>query len=211
METLESAASRNRYAIMGGTFDPIHFGHLAAAEAVREKLQCSKVIFIPTGNPPHKTDRILTASKYRYAMTSQAVRSNPYFEVSDIEINRNGYTYTLDTIKQLKRLYGNDIELLFITGADALLEIETWYKVKELLTQCSFVAVTRPGYDKTKLEQKLSELRSKYNGVFFIVDVPGLNISSTDIRNRMISGSSIRYLLPEPVAQYIFENGLYKE
>jgi nicotinate-nucleotide adenylyltransferase len=211
METLESAASRNRYAIMGGTFDPIHFGHLAAAEAVREKLQCTKVIFIPTGNPPHKTHRIVTASKHRYAMASQAVSSNPYFEVSDIEIKRKGYTYTFDTIKELKRLHGNEIELLFITGADALLEIETWYKVKELLRQCSFVAVTRPGYDKTKLEQKLSELRSKYKGVFFIVDVPGLNISSTDIRARMIRGSSIRYLLPETVAQYIFEKGLYNK
>lgn len=211
METLESSASRKRYAIMGGTFDPIHFGHLAAAEAVRESLHCQKVIFIPSGNPPHKADRVLTASQRRYAMTSQAVSSNPYFEVSDIEINRNGYTYTLDTIKELKSLYGDDIELLFITGADALLEIETWYKVEELLAQCSFVAVTRPGYDKTRLEQKLSDLRSKYNGVFFIVDVPGLNISSTDIRNRIMSGSSIRYLLPESVVQYIFENGLYRD
>ncbi len=211
METLESSGSRKRYAIMGGTFDPIHFGHLAAAEAVRENLYCQKVIFIPSGNPPHKTGRILTPSIHRYAMTSQAVSTNPYFEVSDIEMNRNGYTYTLDTIKELKTLYGEDIELLFITGADALLEIETWYKVDELLTQCSFVAVTRPGYDKTRLEQKLSELQSKYSGVFFIVDVPGLNISSTDIRNRIINHSSIRYLLPESVAQYIFENGLYKE
>ena len=211
MEDLQSPVSRKRYAIMGGTFDPIHYGHLAAAEAVRQCLNCSKVIFIPSGNPPHKTGRVLTASTHRYAMTLQAVSSNPYFEVSNIEINRDGYTYTLDTIKELKGLYGEEVELLFITGADALLEIETWYKVEELLAQCSFVAVTRPGYDKTKLEQKLQYLKSKYNSVLFIVDVPGLNISSTDIRSRIAENVSIKYLLPEPVEQYIYKHGLYGE
>lgn len=211
METFEIPTKRARYAIMGGTFDPIHFGHLAAAETVRQKLNCEKVIFIPSGNPPHKKGRILTDSIHRYTMTVLAVNSNPYFEVSNIEINRNGYSYTLDTIKELSEYYGKEIELLFITGADALLEIETWYKVEELLKLCSFVAVTRPGYDKSKLEQKLQFLQSKYNGELFVVDVPGLNISSTDIRERVVTGSSIRYLVPEAVEQYIFKSRLYRE
>ncbi len=144
-------------------------------------------------------------------MTILAATSNPYFEVSNIEVNRNGYSYTLDTIKELSECYGKEVELLFITGADALLEIETWYKVDELLKLCSFVAVTRPGYDKSKLEQKLLYLQSKYNSELHIVDVPGLNISSTDIRERIKKGASIRYLIPEAVEQYIFKHGIFRE
>jgi nicotinate-nucleotide adenylyltransferase len=126
-------------------------------------------------------------------------------------MNRNGYTYTLDTIKELNKYYGKEVELFFITGADALLEIETWYKVEELLKQCSFVAVTRPGYDKSKLEQKLLYLKSKYNSELHIVDIPGLNISSTDIRKKVKEGASIRYLVPEVVEQYITKHGLFRE
>lgn len=211
MNTLQAENGRQRYAIMGGTFDPIHFGHLAAAETVREVLQCQKVIFIPSGNPPHKTDRILTQAQHRYAMTVAATENNPYFEVSEIEIDRTGYTYTWDTINELEAYYKNQVELLFITGADALLEVETWYKAEEVLKHCSFAAVTRPGYDKSKLEQKLHDLQSKYGSSLFIVDVPGLNISSTDIRNRIKYGSSIKYLVPEAIEQYIAKHGLYKE
>lgn len=210
METFEIKKSIKRYAIMGGTFDPIHFGHLAAAEEVRERLSCEKVIFIPSGNPPHKQGRVLTASNHRYDMTLLATASNSKFQVSDIEINRNGYTYTLDTIKQLKTIYGEAVELLFITGADALLEIETWYKVEELLKLCGFVAVTRPGYDKSKLEQKLLYLQSKYDSELHIVDVPGLNISSTDLRQRIQQGTSIKYLVPDDVIDYINSHRLYR-
>ncbi|HYE10935.1 MAG TPA: nicotinate-nucleotide adenylyltransferase [Patescibacteria group bacterium] len=211
MKTFDTSEESIRYAIMGGTFDPIHFGHLAAAETVREKLNCQKVIFIPSGNPPHKKGRVLTDSIHRFTMTVLAVNSNPYFEVSNIEMNRNGYSYTLDTIKELNKYYGKKVELLFITGADALLEIETWHKVDELLRLCSFVAVTRPGYDKSKLEQKLLYLQSKYKVELHIVDVPGLNISSTDIRKRIQEGASIRYLVPDAVEQYIFKHKLYRE
>ncbi|MDF2593019.1 MAG: nicotinate-nucleotide adenylyltransferase [Clostridia bacterium] len=211
METLNKPNEKLRYAIMGGTFDPIHFGHLAAAETVRQTLNCQKVIFIPLGNPPHKKNRILSDAIHRYTMTVLATNSNPDFEVSNIEVNRDGYTYTLNTIIELKKYYGNDVELLFITGADALLEIETWYKVEELLKLCSFVAVTRPGYDKLMLEQKLLYLQSKYNSELHIIDVPGLNISSTDIRERIKNGASIRYLVPEAVEQYILKHQLFKE
>jgi nicotinate-nucleotide adenylyltransferase len=211
METSKISKTKVRYAIMGGTFDPIHFGHLAAAETVRQKLNCQKVIFIPLGNPPHKKNRVLSDSNHRYTMTVLATNSNPYFEVSGIEVNRDGYTYTLNTITELNNYYGNDVELLFIIGADALLEIETWYKAEELLKLCSFVAVTRPGYDKSMLEQKLLYLQSKYNSELHIIDVPGLNISSTEIRERIKADASIRYLVPEAVEQYIFKHGLFRE
>lgn len=211
METFEISKEKIRYAIMGGSFDPIHFGHLAAAETVRQKLNCQKVIFIPLGNPPHKKNRILSDSIHRYTMTVLAANSNPYFEVSNIEVNRDGYTYTLNTIAELNKYYGKEVELLFITGADALFEIETWYKVEELLKLCSFVAVTRPGYDKSMLEQKLQYLQSKYNSELHIIDVPGLNISSTDIRERIKIGASIKYLVPDEVEQYIFKHGLFRE
>lgn len=211
MNNIEKAPNKLRYAIMGGTFDPIHFGHLAAAEAVREELHCDKIIFIPSGNPPHKKMRALTDAKHRYAMTVMAVNSNPNFEVSSIEIGRNGYTYTLDTVKQLLDYYSSNVELLFITGADAILEVESWYKVEELLKLCSFVAVTRPGYDKSKLEKKLQYLQSKYNSRLYSIDVPGLNISSTDIRKRIKEGRSIKYLVPENIEQYIYKYKLYKE
>lgn len=211
MKNEGNTSNKLRYAIMGGTFDPIHFGHLAAAEEVRQKLHCDKIIFIPSGNPPHKKERTLTDAAHRFAMTKMAVASNPNFEVSSIEINREGYSYTLDTAKQLLESLGRDAELLFITGADAILEVETWYRVDELLKLCHFVVVTRPGYDKSNLEQKLQYFRSKYGGELFSIDVPGLNISSTEIRNRVSEGVSIKYLVPEVVEQYIYDNGLYKE
>lgn len=210
MSNQEETSIKLRYAIMGGTFDPIHIGHLAVAEEVKQKLNCDRMIFIPSGNPPHKK-RVLTDAMHRYIMTVMAVNSNPHFEVSDIEVERQGYTYTLDTVKQLQKIYGDNVELVFITGADAILEVETWYKADELLKLCSFVAVTRPGYDKTKLEQKLQSLQSKYGSVIYSIDVPGLNISSTDIRQRVNGGNSIKYLVPETVEQYILKNGLYKE
>ena len=211
MQTFELSKEKIRYAIMGGSFDPIHFGHLAAAETVRQKLNCQKVIFIPLGIPPHKKNRILSDSIHRYRMTVLATNSNPYFEVSSIELNRDGYTYTLNTIKELNEYYGKEVELLFITGADALFEIETWYKVEELLKLCSFVSVTRSGYNKSMLEQKLQYLQSKYNSKLHIIDVPGLNISSTEIRERIKTNISIKYLVPDEVEQYIFQHGLFRE
>lgn len=211
MNNIGNISNKLRYAIMGGTFDPIHFGHLAAAEAVKEELHCDKVLFIPSGNPPHKKMRTLTDVKHRFTMTAMAVSSNPDFELSNIEISRTGYTYTLDTVKQLLDFYNNNVELIFITGADAILEVETWYKVEELLKLCSFVAVNRPGYEKSKLEQKLQYLQSKYNSRLYSIDVPGLNISSTDIRNRVKEGRSIKYLVPEEIEKYIYKYELYKE
>lgn len=201
----------NRLAIMGGTFDPIHYGHLVAAEAVRVGFDLDKVLFIPTGNPPHKKFKKITDAKHRYEMTVLATKNNPYFEVSRIEIDRVGTTYTVDTILQLKKIYGEDTQLFFITGADALLEIHTWYNFEQLLNMCELVAASRPGFDQSELEQKRQEIQSKYHKNIHVIEIPSLAISSTDIRERVRSNRPIRYLLPEEVQQYITEHSIYRE
>lgn len=201
----------NRIGVMGGTFDPIHYGHLVAAEAARAEFGLHKVIFIPAGRPPHKQQQIITDTEDRYLMTALAISSNPNFEVSRMEVEKNELTYTIDTVKELQRLYGEAAEIYFITGADAVLELLTWYKIGELLTLCRFIAVTRPGFDKRDLEQKIGEISSKYNGEIICIEVPLLAISSTDIRERIRNGKPIKYLLPEAVEEYIREKGLYRE
>jgi len=196
---------------MGGTFDPIHYGHLAAAEAARVEFGLSKVIFIPAGSPPHKQSQKISDAEHRYSMTALATSSNSGFEVSRLEVDKAGITYTFNTMKELRSIYGEAPAIYFITGADAVLELLTWYKIGELLTLCKFIAVTRPGFDIRKLEQKIAEITSKYDGEIICLEVPLLEISSTDIRERIRSGKPVKYLLPEEVEAYIHKNGLYKE
>lgn len=212
MEINDNSKSKwKRFAVMGGTFDPIHYGHLVTAEAVRDQFKLDKVLFMPTGNPPHKMNRATSDPNHRYLMTVLATITNPYFEVSKLEIDRAGITYTVDTIKELRRIYGDDAEIYFITGADAVLEIFTWYNVEELFKICTFVAATRPGFHGKDMEQKLNEIKSKYKEEIFSIEVPSLAISSTDIRSRIKNGKTIRYLLPEAVEHYIRNNTLYLE
>ena len=201
----------NRIGIMGGTFDPIHYGHLVAAETVTSELGLSKVIFVPAGNPPHKQSQVITGSEHRYLMTVLATSSNPNFEVSRIEVDKEELTYSIDTVKELRRIYGENSRIYFITGADAVLELLTWYKIQELLGLCTFIAVTRPGFDKRELEQKIEEISSEYNGEILCIEVPLLEISSTDIRERCRCGKSVKYLLPEAVEEYMDKNKLYRE
>ena len=202
---------QSRIGIMGGTFDPIHYGHLAAAEAARIEFGLCKVIFMPVGNPPHKQSQAISDAEHRYRMTALATSSNSGFEVSRLEVDKAGITYTFDTMKELRNIYGEAPAIYFITGADAVLELLTWYKLGELLTLCKFIAVTRPGFDICKLEQKIAEITSKYGGEIICLEVPLLEISSTDIRERIKNGKPVKYLLPEEVEAYIHKNGLYKE
>ena len=202
---------QSRIGIMGGTFDPIHYGHLAAAEAARVEFGLCKVIFMPAGNPPHKQSQKISDAEHRYRMTALATSSNSGFEVSRLEVDKAGITYTFDTMEELRSIYGEAPEIYFITGADAVLELLTWYKIGELLTLCKFIAVTRPGFDICKLEQKIAEITSKYDGEIICLEVPLLEISSTDIRERIKNGKPVKYLLAEEVEAYIHKNGLYKE
>lgn len=204
-------ASIKKLAIMGGTFDPIHMGHLVTAEAVRHEFNIDEVLFVPTGNPPHKSTFNITSAEQRYLMTVLATAANPHFKVSRIEVDREETTYTIDTIKELKKIYGKEVELYFITGADAIHEILTWKDPIELLKICTFVAVTRPGYNKEQLVQQVEELRSNYQSSIKFLEVPALAISSSDIRQRVEKGNPIRYLVTDSVENYISKYELYKK
>ena len=195
-------------AIMGGTFDPIHYGHLVAAEQVRHEFQCDKVLFIPAARPPHKENKVISSVEHRLKMTELAVQSNRFFEVSTVEIDRPGPSYTIDTVKKLHERYKPE-NLYFITGADAVLEIITWKNVEELLSLSYFVAATRPGYDITNLQEKLHMLPKACFQKIVQVYVPALAISSTDIRRRVREKEPIKYLLPESVENYILHYRLY--
>ncbi len=211
MDKQREYSGLSRIGIMGGTFDPIHYGHLVAAEESRSAFCLDKVIFMPAGRPPHKQSRKVSEPEQRYHMTALAVSSNPGFEVSRLEVDKDEITYTYDTVTDLRRIYGEDNKIYFITGADAVLELLTWYRIEELLGICGFIAVTRPGFDKRDLEQKIKEITSKYGGEIICIEVPLLAISSTDIRERCKAGKTIKYLLPEAVEQYILEKEMYRE
>lgn len=193
---------------MGGTFDPIHYGHLIAAEEARYNFNLSQVIFVPCGIPPHKKDYKVTTAEHRYAMTLLATASNPYFSVSRVEIDRPGPSYAVDTIKIFRKQFCEGVELFFITGLDAVLEVLTWKNPDELVRLCHFIAVTRPGYDVQKLQERLP---AHYLDRISLLAIPGIDISSTMIRERVRKGEPIRYLTPDVVCDYIAKHGLYKD
>jgi nicotinate-nucleotide adenylyltransferase len=194
---------------MGGTFDPIHFGHLVTAEEALVQFNLDKVVFMPTGHPPRKTDRPVTPSEHRYLMAVLATAANPDFEVSRMEIDRPGPTYTVDTLKALRDIHGPQTELYFITGADAVWDIVTWKEASSFAELCTFIAATRPGYDLEAAEQQHPNTAENVRIEF--VEVPALAISSTDIRQRVSERRPIRYLLPETVSAYVAKHGLYVE
>jgi nicotinate-nucleotide adenylyltransferase len=194
---------------MGGTFDPVHFGHLVTAEEALVQFNLDKVVFMPTGRPVRKTYRHVSSAEDRYLMTVIATASNPDFEVSRLEIDRPGDTYTVDTMLQLREIYGPRTELFFISGADAVREILTWKDAGRFAELCTFIAATRPGFDTD-----LGSLESREGAAVPRVEamaVPALAISSSDIRDRVSARRPVRYLLPEAVAAYIEKNGLYRE
>ncbi|HHV58143.1 MAG TPA: nicotinate-nucleotide adenylyltransferase [Firmicutes bacterium] len=195
-----------RIGIMGGTFDPIHYGHLVAAEAARAAFDLEPVLFVPNRLPPHKKDYPVSDAKHRYLMTVLATITNPHFEVSRVELDREGYSYTIDTLRLLRAKFGPTVDLYFISGADAILDLLSWKDVDDLLGLCYFIAATRPGY---KLSVELGHLQRKHASRVFTVEVPALAISSTDIRRRVREGKPIKYLLPESVENYIYKHGLY--
>lgn len=196
--------------IMGGTFDPIHYGHLVIANEVLFKFNLEKIIFVPTGNPPHKRSAALADAYHRYMMTQFATMTHASFDVSNIEVEKDGIAYTVDTIRELKKQY-KDTKMFFITGTDAVLDLPNWKDPEEILNLCTFIAVNRPGYVTDTLDDKLDKLMKNYNGEILSIKAPQLKISSTDIRNRIEEGRPTKYLLPETVEQYILKKGLYKK
>ena len=194
--------------IMGGTFDPIHTGHLIIGEYARTTLNLDRVIFIPVGLPPHKDNSKVSTSKSRLQMTKLAIKSNSYFYLSSIEVDRKETTYTIDTIKELKNIYKED-ELYFVIGGDSLFEIEKWKDFNELINLCKFVVLQRPGRTKEKMDEKILELREAYKLELEKIYSPLIDISSTEIRQRVKNNLSIKYLVPESVEDYITNNRLY--
>lgn len=202
-------ASVTAIGIMGGTFDPIHFGHLRAAEEVSQGFGLERVIFVPSGRPPHKPAEEVTPPEHRYLMTLLATADNPRFEVSRIEIDREGPSYTLDSLKELRSAFSPEKALYFITGLDAILEIATWQDYTELFELADFIAVTRPGYNVEALTQLEKTLGRERFSKVHPFPVTLLAISSRDIRRRIREGKSVRYLVPDNVARYIEKERLY--
>ncbi len=191
-----------RIGVMGGTFDPIHHGHLVAASEVGHYFALDEVVFVPTGNPYQKSDREVSAPEDRYLMTVIATASNPRFSVSRIDVDRPGPTYTIDTLRDLRAERGETSEFFFITGADALSRMMSWQDVNELFALAHFVGCTRPGHRLTG--QGLPEDRVS------LVEIPALAISSTDCRERVAAGEPIWYLVPDGIVQYIAKRRLYR-
>ncbi|AUS80025.1 nicotinate-nucleotide adenylyltransferase [Actinoalloteichus sp. AHMU CJ021] len=190
-----------RVGVMGGTFDPVHHGHLVAASEVGARFDLDEVVFVPTGQPWQKSDAEVSPAEDRYLMTVIATASNPRFSVSRVDIDRRGPTYTADTLGDLHRAYPED-ELFFITGADALEQILSWHRVDELFELAHFVGVTRPGY-------RLADHHLP-RGSVTLVEVPAMSISSTGCRDRVAAGLPVWYLVPDGVVQYISKRGLYR-
>lgn len=196
-----------RIGIMGGTFDPIHYGHLVTAEQAHYRFGLDKVVFVPSGHPPHKPNKSISDAHHRESMTILATKDNPHFEVSSVEVDRPGPSYAVDTVKAFCDTYPADTQLFFITGADAILQMMGWKDSATLIQLCEFIAATRPGY---------SLAADEINGIFgdnarriHFFEVPALAISSTDIRARVNAGGPVRYLLPDSVVDYMSVAGLY--
>lgn len=192
---------RPRLGVMGGTFDPVHHGHLVAASEVADRFDLDEVVFVPTGHPTFKQDQDVTVPEHRYLMTVIATASNPRFTVSRVDVDRPGLTYTVDTLRDLKT-QRPDADLYFITGADAIEQILTWKDAEELFAMAHFVAVTRPGH--TLSVDGLPADRVS------IQEIPALAISSTDVRARARAGQPVWYLVPDGVVQYIAKHRLYR-
>jgi len=192
-----------RIGVFGGTFDPVHNGHLVAASEVAHALALAEVIFVPTGQPWQKEDRDLAAAEDRYLMTVIATASDSLFSVSRVDIDRPGETYTIDTLRDLRAQRGPSAELFFIMGADALTGVSTWHNAENLFSMAHFVGCTRPGHSIDA------------NGLgrqgFTLIEIPALEISSTACRERVRAGRPIRYLVPDGVIQYIAKRGLYRD
>lgn len=199
-----------RIGIMGGTFNPIHIGHLTLAEWAREAAALDEVWFIPAGLPYMKNAEEVLDQRERFHMTELAVQNNAFFRCLDIELKREGYTYSYETLQQLKEMYPQDA-FFFIAGADCLCSMEHWKCVEKLFSNCTVIAAVRDSVQLPELETKRRYLEQRFHGCIMLIPFMGLSVSSTEIRKRIEEGRSIRYLVPDNVLNYIEEKELYHE
>ncbi|MEJ2233458.1 MAG: nicotinate-nucleotide adenylyltransferase [Syntrophobacterales bacterium] len=211
--------------IMGGTFNPIHFGHLRAAEEVAESLRLEQMIFIPAAKPPHKSEVEVVSFDHRWHMMQLAIAGNPLFVLSDLEYQRPGVSYSVETLTQLSKERGGSEELYFVLGLDAFLELQTWKSYRELFSLCHFIVVARPGFSPESLDAMLNtQVSDRYSfdiqlqgyrhpnlHTVYYREVTLLDISSSTIRKLLAQGGTVRYLLPKKVEEYIQQQGLYQQ
>lgn len=200
-------SAAGRVGLFGGTFDPVHYGHLVCAEQLREEVGLDFVLFIPCSRQPHKPRYIPSGPSDRLAMLRAATRGYPAFRVSDMEIRRGGLSYTADTVQELRRSLGDGPEIWLMLGMDAFLEVHRWMNPEVIFRECRFAVATRPGYSRGRYMNRAAVRGLKRKCRF--VEITGLDISSTDIRKRAARGRSIRFLVPGAVEAYVLKNGLY--
>lgn len=207
MKNLENC---KRIGILGGTFNPIHMGHLLMAEYAREALELDAVIFIPTGVPYMKRSKEILPGQVRMEMLNLSIQENPYFVSSDIELQREGNTYTYETLESLKTLYPQS-EFFFMVGADCLFSIENWVEPQKIFNHCTLVAANRNHILNEELHKQKDKLENKFHANVILLNFPSIDISSTDIRQRLQDNKSIRYMVPDAVLEYIYRNCLYRK
>lgn len=193
---------------MGGTFDPVHIGHLILGESARVQFSLEKVLFMPSGNPPHKKNRDGATNEERVEMVRLAISSNPHFELSLEEMHEEGYVYTKETLKRLRQRHP-DTDYYFIMGADSVLTFDSWMGPQEICNQCILAAAVRDSLDVEQLDQAIGHLKEKYHADIRKLESPNLDISSHGIRSWVSEGRSIRYYVPDPVMNYILDKGIY--
>ncbi len=198
-----------RVGIMGGTFNPVHMAHLILAENAYRAFDLDEVMFLPNGDPPHKTDLIITPASDRVAMLEAAVKDIPYFRVDDMEIKRQGLSYTSDTLQDLNRCHP-DKEYYFIMGADSVFQIESWHEPMTVMNNCIILAAIRDQVSQEDFDKQIEYLKEKYHADIRKMDIPDLEISSSNLRERVSEGKPIRFMVPDSVDAYIRDHGLYR-
>lgn len=206
----EKKGTDKRIGIFGGTFDPIHYGHLILADQARYEADLSSVIFVPTKSSPFKLNRETADAVQRYEMVSRAIKGNPYFTLSNVELEAEKVSYTIHTLRKFRSMLGEKAELCFITGTDAFLGIRYWSQSEELLRDYSFIVGSRPGYQETALDELIADLHRERECRICKVHMTEVDISSTDIKAKLQSGRPVRYLLPNSVMEYIDSRQLYR-
>ncbi|MCD0447156.1 nicotinate-nucleotide adenylyltransferase [Glycomyces sp. A-F 0318] len=196
--------SVRRIGVFGGTFDPPHLGHLVAASEATFRCGLDEVVFVPTGDPWQKHHLDVTRASGRLAMTRLAVGSDPLFRISTCDIDRDGPTYAIDTVADVRAEYDHEVDLYFILGADSLENLHTWHRVEELCKAVKFIALNRPGYSRKDVD-------TSFGVDVQFIDMPAVDVSSTECRQRVRDGEPVRYLLPRPVGEYIAEHALYRD